>query len=79
MKVYDSTNLSTIVGNLNEFTSYTFQLSANTIVGGGPAANAMAMTDEDGRHYISKTIAAGLMLVFGISINMVLSLVWFCL
>ena len=54
MKVYNSTILSAIVENLNEFTSYTFQLSANTTVGGGPAANAMAMTDEDGRHYTSR-------------------------
>lgn len=54
MEVYDSTILSAIVENLNEFTSYTFQLSANTTVGGGPAAIAMAMTDEDGRHYTSR-------------------------
>jgi len=52
--VYNSTTLSATVENLNEFTSYTFQLSANTTVGGGPAASAIAMTDEDGRHYISR-------------------------
>ena len=61
MAVYDGTNVSAIVYNLNEFTNYTFQLSANTTVGSGPAAIATAMTDEDGRllGVTLKLIAAG--------------------
>ena len=61
MAVYDGTTLSTMVYNLNEFTEYTFQLSANTTVGGGPAANVTATTDEDGRllGVTLKLIAAG--------------------
>ena len=35
--------------NLNEATTYFFQLNASTLVGYGPAASANATTDEDGK------------------------------
>ena len=49
MVVYDNATVEDTVENLNEFTYYTFELSANTSVGGGPPAVVMATTDEDGR------------------------------
>ena len=47
--VYDNNTLGNTVEYLNEFTPYTFELSANTSVGGGPVAVVMVTTDEDGR------------------------------
>ena len=49
MIVYNNTILGDTVEYLNEFTNYTFELSANTSVGGGPVAVVMVTTDEDGR------------------------------
>ena len=49
MLVYDNTVLDDTIEYLNEFTNYTFELSANTSVGGGPAAVVMVSTDEDGK------------------------------
>ena len=49
MMMYDNTTLEDTVENLNEFTNYTFELSANTSVGGGPTAVVMVTTDEAGR------------------------------
>ena len=49
MMMYDNATLEDTVENLNEFTNYRFELSANTSVGGGPLAVVMATTDEDGR------------------------------
>ena len=61
MVVYDSATLEDTIENLNEFTTYTFELSANTSVGGGPAAVVMATTDEDGRLI---TVNEGLIIFF---------------
>ena len=50
--MYDNATSGDIIdtiGDLNEFTNYRFGLSANTSVGGGPAAVVMVTTDEDGR------------------------------
>ena len=49
MLVYDNATFGDTVEYLNEFTNYMFELSANTSVGGGPAAIVMVTTDEDGR------------------------------
>ena len=49
MMMYNNATLEDTVENLNEFTTYTFELSANTSVGGGPPAVVMATTDQDGR------------------------------
>ena len=57
--VYDDTNeiqiiplsnvLNYTLDELNEFTNYTFFLSASTSVGMGPNATDVAMTQEDGK------------------------------
>ena len=47
--VYENNTSGDTIGYLNEFTPYTFELSANTSVGGGPVAVVMVTTDEDGR------------------------------
>ena len=46
--VFENTTLSAVVGLLNEFTEYTFELFASTSVGGGPNATDTASTDAAG-------------------------------
>ena len=49
MEMVPPTLTSFPVDNLNEYTMYTFTLSASTIAGTGPSATASAITDEDGK------------------------------
>ena len=58
--VYDNATFGDTIEYLNEFTNYTFELSANTSVGGGPAAVVMVTTDEDGKLV---TVNKGLILI----------------
>ena len=48
MIVFEDSTLSAVVGLLNEFTEYTFELFASTSVGGGPNATDTASTDAAG-------------------------------
>ena len=69
MVVYDNATLEDTVENLNEFTNYTFELSANTSVGGGPPAIVMVTTDEDGRPI---TVNKGLIIILKILLSTLL-------
>ena len=46
--VLEGTATNFTADNLNEATTYFFQLNASTLVGYGPAADVNATTDEDG-------------------------------
>ena len=50
MTINDATITSRTVENLNEYTNYTFTLSAATSVGSGPEAMTTETTDEDGMY-----------------------------
>ena len=45
----DNDTLSYVAGGLNEFTDYTFTISASTRIGPGPTDTVEAMTEEDGK------------------------------
>ena len=45
----DNDTLSFVADGLNEFTNYTFTISASTRVGSGPTDTVEAMTEEDGK------------------------------
>ena len=45
----DNDTLSFVADSLNEFTNYTFTISASTRVGSGPTDTVEAMTEEDGK------------------------------
>ena len=48
-EMLDENTLSYVADGLNEFTDYSFTISASTRVGSGPTDTVEAMTEEDGK------------------------------
>ena len=48
-ELLDNDTLSFVADSLNEFTDYSFTISASTRVGSGPTDTVEAMTEEDGK------------------------------